>query len=167
MPWAGFSLGRRRPANLERPIVVVLGLNLLLLLLLLLLHHGPRSALSGWRARTRGSSANRSLPSAAMSLPEAWITLTSRSAASSFTSARSPLGSLLGVPGSRPPRRSPFFDPPLAIGYFFNPTFDFFSKTPEKNGYFLPASASATLAQLPAIARSPLPDCRYRPSCRL
>src|SRR5215467_14154894 len=45
MPWAGFSLGRRRPANLERPIVVVLGLNLLLLLLL---HHGPRSALIGY-----------------------------------------------------------------------------------------------------------------------
>src|SRR5262249_53756837 len=46
---------------------------------------------------------------------------TCASASSSLTSARVPFGSLLGVPGSRPPRRSPGFDPPLGIGYFFRP----------------------------------------------
>src|SRR5262249_11493398 len=50
--------------------------------------------------------------------PSALSTRTSASASSSLTSDRVPFGSLLGVPGARPPRRSPGFDPPLGIGYF-------------------------------------------------
>src|SRR5262249_2475677 len=69
---------------------------------------------------------------------------TSRSAWSSLTSALSPLGSLLGVPGLRPPRRCPGFDPPPGMsGYFFNPTFDLPNEKPEKSGYFLPLSNNA------------------------
>src|SRR5262249_54467098 len=80
-------------------------------------------------------------------------------ARSSFTSALSPLGSLLGVPGLRPPRRCPGFDPPPGMsGYFFDPTFDLPSETPEKSGYFLPLS-SANCATFLISLRSALVKC--------
>ena len=66
-----------------------------------------------------------------------------------------PWASLLGVPFWRPPRRCPGFDPPLGIGYFFNPTFDFPNETPKNLGYFLPLS-SATFAIARISLRSSL-----------
>jgi len=59
------------------------------------------------------------------------------------------------VPFWRPPRRCPGFDPPLGIGYFFNPTFDFPNETPKNLGYFLPLS-SATFAIARISLRSSL-----------
>src|SRR5262249_33776119 len=78
----------------------------------------------------------RGAPVVQQPLPAATITRTSRPAASSFTSARSPLGS----------DAAPFLILLLAwatFGYFFDRAFEFPYKSPEIIGYFLPLSRCA------------------------